>query len=1148
MAVAVSKLRAGNEDYHLRAIGGAEDYAAGVSEAPGRWLGGGCASLGLSGTVDPGDFRHLLVGCDPATGELLSTMRPRTAGFDITFSPPKSVSVAFGCGGGDVTRAVVEAHEAAVAAAVAYLEPHCSRVRVTVTDDTGQHQEFRPSDGHVAAAFTHRTSRAGDPQLHDHLVVTNVVRGTEDGRWRALGHHPDLFAHAKTADSVYLAEIRHQLTARLGVGWEERDGHLEIAGVDPGLCDLFSKRTHAALDHLAKRGQPVTPRTMHAAIMDTRRAKPAHGDDPGRGRVSWSPSAGDFGVEPSDTAGLHGRWRSEMAAAGFDLDLTGVVLRAEPPKLDPRQVAALGARLAGPEGLTATDVWFDRRAVLRAFCTLPGVSAADASRLADEWLASGEVVSLGVRRQGAAEAFTTRDLLAQEQHLLRSAEERLDAGVGVVEQDAVDAVVDGRGLSAEQEAMVRSLTSSGAGVECVVGRAGTGKTYALDAAREAWEAAGHTVLGTATSAAAAGQLRRGARMEASTVARQLLDAHRNGFPRGAILVVDEAAMTDTRSLAALCRAVGAANGKLVLVGDHHQLGAVGPGGAFAHLVERIGACELIEVRRQESVEDRENLAEIRSGDVAAGVHGLLSRVGRTTVTDGPEAQRAAMAADWCAARSAGHSVLLLGRRRKNVEAMSAAVREARWAAGELGDEELVVPITVPGGAGVDRRWQPPERTFATGDEVLFTSNTTGRWKHLKEALPGVYNGAGGTVTAVDVEAGTVTVRLDTTPDEVEAWEALAAKRDADVVTLQAEMSGWAQRRDAASTPAERATFERRRQAVATKLHNRLEDRSNGVVAVPGRGKLPRPGHTVEVPAEYLQAGNVALAYARTIHTAQGATADVVLVDGDDVQGREAAYVAMSRHRVDVRTYLTASAAPGAVEAETVGRSTLVDRLVERVSQPESERTATEMLARRRAQKELAAKPLGELSAELAALEAELAVVARRAPAGRPVEDPVAAAKAELAAAEERAAQSGDERAAHQVWLARSRLAQAEQRAARRPVPNPDRAVGVDVAAKVERLQDLRAALELQSRLSVEALAAEGGGGLGPRPARGPERAAWEQAAAAAITYTARWGVQPTAELGRDAPVEQRRESERLAELLGRQAAQQQVERERGVSA
>jgi len=1147
VAVAVSKLRAGSEDYHLRAIGGAEDYAEGVSEAPGRWLGGGCASLGLSGTVDPDDFRHLLVGCDPATGEPLSKMRPRTAGFDITFSPPKSVSVAFGCGGGDVTKAVVEAHEAAVAAAVAYLEPHCSRVRVTVTDDTGQHQEFRPADGHVAAAFTHRTSRAGDPQLHDHVVVTNVARGTEDGRWRALGHHPDLFAHAKTADAIYLAELRHQLTARLAVCWEERDGHMEIAGVDPGLCDLFSKRTHAALDHLAKRCQPVTPRSMHAAIMDTRRAKPAHGDDPGRGKVSWSPNAGDFGVEPSDTAGLHGRWQSEMAAAGFDLDLTEVVLRVEPPKLDPQQIAALGARLAGPEGLTATDVWFDRRAVLRAFCTLPGVSAADASRLADEWLASGEVVSLGVRSQGAAEAFTTRDLLAQEESLLRSAEERLDAGVGVVDEEEVDAVVDGRGLSSEQEQMVRSLTSSGAGVECVVGRAGTGKTFALDAAREAWEAAGHTVIGTATSAAAAGQLRTG-RMEATTVARMLLDAHRDGLPAGCVLVVDEAAMTDTRSLASLCRAVEAARGKLVLVGDHRQLGAVAAGGAFAHLVERIGACELTEVRRQTDVRDREDLAEIRSGDVAAGVHGLLSRVGRTTMADGPDAQRAAMAADWCAARSAGHSVLLLGRRRKNVEAMSCAVREARRAAGELGDEELTVPIQVPGGAGVDRRWQPPSRTFSTGDVVLFTANTTGRWKHLKESLPGVFNGAGGTVTAIDIEAGTVSVRLDTTPDEVEAWEALAAKRDAEVATLQAEMADWAQRRDAAGTPAERVTFERRRQGVATKLHNRLTDRAAGVVAVPGRGKLPRPGHTVEVPAEYLQAGNLALSYARTIHTAQGATADVVLVDGDDVQGREAAYVAMSRHRVDVRTYLT-STAPGAVEAETVGRSTLVDRLVERVSKSESKRTATEMLARRRAQKELAATAsLGELSSAVAQLEAELAVAARRAPAGRTSEDPVAVARADVVTAEARAAQTNDGRAAHQVWLARQRLAQAEQRAARRPTPSPERAANTDMTARVERLQDLRAAVKLQSRLAVEALAAEGGGGLGPRPANAAERAAWEQAAAATLTYVARWGVQPGQELARDAPAEQRREAERLAEMLGRRAERQQVERERGVSA
>jgi len=1155
MSYDVRPLRGGHEDYVLRSVAsGAEDYAAGTGEARGEWLGGGAAELGLSGEVTPDALMAVLGGRDPATGERVVHAHKRP-GWEATFSPAKSVSVLWALGGEDVSRIVEDAHREAVSAALTYLESQAATV--------GQHPRGKhgplvivPSSGLVAARFDHRTSRSGDMQLHSHVIIANMGRAEGD-RWRAIGHAPSLWWYGRVGcGDLYDCEIRRLLSERLGVTWTDAE-HPEIVGVSPELIDHFSSRTKEALEHLAKRGTEATPAAMHTAILATRSAKPAHVDSPGRGKVAWSPNAGDYGVEPSTTEGLHDRWRRETVEAGLTFDPAEIVMRAEPPQVDYEAVRRLGAELAGPNGLTAHSATFRRQDVVRAFARgVPGISASEAVRLADTWLASEMVVANNVLGQGkTAPAWcTTRDLLAQEESLLRSAEERLDAGVGVVDKDAVDAVVADRGLSSEQEQMVRSLTSSGAGVECVVGRAGVGKTFALDAAREAWEAAGHTVIGTATSASAAGQLRSGAHTEAATVARQLLDAHRNGLPAGCVLIVDEAAMVDTRSLSSLARAVEAASGKLVLVGDPKQLDAVGPGGAFAHLVERIGACELTEVRRQEDVQDREALAEIRHGDVAAGVHGLLSRVGRTTMADGPDAQRAAMAADWCAARSAGHSVLLLGRRRKQVEALAVAVRDRRKAAGELGGEELTVPIQASSGGKSGRRWQPPTRTFSTGDEVLFTQNVTGVWKHLKEQLPGVHNGAGGTVTAINAGAGTVTVRLDTSPDEIETWEALAAKRDREIADLEAEMSGWAQCRGAATTSSERATAERRRQATEVKVRRRLEDREAGVVAVPGRGKAPRPGYEVTVPGEYLQAGNLALAYARTVHTAQGATADVVLVDGDDLAGREAAYVALSRHKRDVRVYLTTSAAPGGVEAESAARSTPVDRLIARASKSEAQRTATETLgrdavARRRRQRTLAARPLAELTAEMGELEAELAVAARRwTPAGRTVEDPVAAAKAEVDAAEARAAETGDQRDAHRAWLARQRLAQERTRAARRSassaVPAPDDAA---VAAKVERLVDLRRAIQTQTHLAVEALAAEGGGAvLGPRPKRGSERVAWGQTAAAAVTYAERWGVQPTAELARDASAEQRREHAGVSELLAAQHTRE--EREQGIVA
>jgi len=1140
MVVHVAKLRGGHEEYVLRAIGGAEDYYVGSGEAPGRWLGGGAADLGLSGEVTPDAFRAVLTGCDPRSGEQL--VKRKQAGFDITLSAPKSVSVLWGLGSREISAAVAEAQSEAVAAVIEYLESRASRVAKRVKDDVGSHLDFHPSSGFVAADFRHRTSRAGDPNLHDHVVVVNQAHGP-DG-WRALGHHPDIYAHAaRTGGALYKAELHRLLTARLGVEWDDQG---EIVGVDPDLCALFSRRRAEALAAVAERGLEPTPDALQTAVLATRSPKPAHVAG-GREHVEWSGQARDYGVVPDDAAGLSARWRQEAAGAQLELDSTQIVMRSEPDEIDFEAVRQLGEKLSGPEGLTRLRSTFDRRDAIIAFAALPGVGAAEAQRLADRWLATEQVVNLGVRREGADERYTTRDLLSAEQHLLHSAGKRLDAGVGVVDEETLSAAIADRGLSAEQEQMVRVLCSSGAGVQCVVGVAGAGKTYALDAARRAWEAAGHTVLGVAPSAAAANELHRGAKVASATVARQILDTYRNGLPAGCVLIVDESGMVGSRSLCALANGVEAARGKLVLVGDHRQLPSIEAGGMFARLTDHLGAVELSEVRRQEDEQDREALAQVRHGSVDTGVRSLLGRVGRTTVAADVAGQVEAMIGDWSAARSAGHSVLLLASRRSQVEALSVAARGSRRAAGELGDDELAVRITQPDGRSAGQ-WQPSERRFSVGDEVLFRQNTSGKWRHLKESMSGVYNGAAGTVTALDAEAGTVTVRLDTTPDECAKWDALAAQRDVEVEAAQVEMAEWAQRRDAAETSAERATAERRRKVCEAKVERRLADRAAGLVVVPGRGKVCRPGSEIVVDGGYVAAGHLAYAYARTVHMAQGSTADVVLVDGMATTGREAAYVAMSRHRRDVRVYLTSTdehVEPGALQER---RADPLDELVRRISRSEAQRTATETLGRRRAQKELAAKPLGELASEVAQLEAELAVAARRAPAGRAVEDPVVAARAEVAAAEARAAQSPGERTAHQVWLAKSRLAQAEQRAARRPAPSSERAAGVDVAAKVARLQDLRAAVKLQSRLAVEALAAEGGGGLGPRPAQGPERAAWEQQAAAAITYTARWGVQPGQELGRDAPAEQRREAERLAEMLGRRAERQQVERERGVSA
>jgi conjugative relaxase-like TrwC/TraI family protein len=215
--LSIGKLGQGRANYYLESVAqGIEDYYTGGGEAPGRWLGSAARELGMGGEVEDDDLHAILSGSSPRTGDPLAATHggTRVPGFDLTFSAPKSVSVAFGLGDAGISREVREAHELAVTGALDYMERHAAVAR------RGRGGvEIVPGSGFVAAAFRHRTSRAGDPQLHTHVLVANMTRGPDD-RWTALDGRR-LYAHAKTAGYLYQAQLRAELVRRLGVEWTQ---------------------------------------------------------------------------------------------------------------------------------------------------------------------------------------------------------------------------------------------------------------------------------------------------------------------------------------------------------------------------------------------------------------------------------------------------------------------------------------------------------------------------------------------------------------------------------------------------------------------------------------------------------------------------------------------------------------------------------------------------------------------------------------------------------------------------------------------------------------------------------------------------------------------------------------------------------------
>jgi conjugative relaxase-like TrwC/TraI family protein len=728
--LSIGKLGPGQQAYYLDTVArGAEEYFTGAKEAPGQWMGRAAELLGLSGEVDGEDLHRVLDHRDPLAGTRFTRAQgaPKVPGFDATFCAPKSVSLLFALGLPDVSNEVRNGHDRAVAAALDVLEAEAARAR------RGKAGAVRiEADGFVAAAFRHRTSRAGDPHLHTHVVVANLVQGG-DGRWSALDARP-FYAWAKTAGYLYEAQLRMELTRRLGLRWNPVcKGIADITGVPRSALREFSRRREEIVEHMAERGE-TSARAAQVATYATRRAK-------------------DSDHVPES---LLPEWRQRADAHGLDADALHGLLDRHPAPVP--SADNLFAHLAGHEGLTAQVSTFGRREVIQGICAaLPaGGDVGEILDLADAFLTSEHVVALGAELERQAghlmrrldggvvpahldeDRFTTREMLATEEGLIASAVNRVEDGVGIVASVVVDTEIAMRpSLSEEQAAMVRHLAGSGRGVDVVVGVAGSGKTFALAAARAAWIDAGYQVVGTALAARAAVELQAGSGIPSVTLDRLLGDLDRpdsRGLPARTVVVVDEAAMVGTRRLARLLAHAAAAQVKVVLIGDHRQLPEIEAGGAFAGLARRLGPVTLRQNRRQIEVWERAALAHLRHGDVRAAL-AVYQAHGRIHAARSTGDVREQLVDDWWAARQAGGRQLMIAARHTDVDDLNRRARTRLIAAGVIDSDQMRIG----------------NRSFAIGDEILALRN---------DYRLGVLNGTRAEITALDWKTGDITARTD----------------------------------------------------------------------------------------------------------------------------------------------------------------------------------------------------------------------------------------------------------------------------------------------------------------------------------------------------------------------------------------------------
>ena len=704
-------------------VSGALEYYASRGETPMVWGGQGRLELGLDGEVDLGDWRAVFGPGgtrDPITGTRLTGCR--RPGVELVISPHKSVAELGVIGRAEDMHQIVDAERNAT---LSYLD----RLVRESGGRRGRSATRVPTGGLIWAASRHATTRAGDPQVHDHVLVANVVsmRDTRDG-WKGL-------------DTAFLRDHLHAATAvgrlvaaakavELGYGIEAdpgRSGRLggwAICGIPRDAWEIHATRA-AQID--AAVGHDASYRSRSVAARATRDRK-----------------------TPERVEDLVGRWRGELAAAGHPpLELEASVERAglayQPP--DVSILDKLPETLLNPGGRLAEMKIFTRGDVIVAVAPLlHGLPVEHLDRAVQAVLEHSLAIPLPAVLGCPQGVYAARCVIEDEQriadlaeHLSTTGGPRVDAGLASA---AVDALEADRGLrlTETQRAVAVGVLTSGGRLSVVIGVAGSGKTTTLAAVRAGYEAAGYTVIGSATSGQAAKTLGAGAGIESRTVASLSwrLDNDRLRLSARHVLIVDEAGMTTDVDIAKLAGAADAAGAKLIVVGDYHQLDAIGPGGALEALTRRHPEVvwTLGQNLRQVDPTEREALDHLRAGSVPHAVDWYRTH-GRIHAEPSRQRSVAEMTSAWAADAHAGRDSLLLAYRRDNVHALNQAARTEWERLGHLTGPELHA------GTG---------RVFRAGDRIItLTPGPGGAWTTSQQA----------TVTAVNLEQHSITA---VTPD------------------------------------------------------------------------------------------------------------------------------------------------------------------------------------------------------------------------------------------------------------------------------------------------------------------------------------------------------------------------------------------------
>jgi conjugative relaxase-like TrwC/TraI family protein len=921
------------------------DYYTATGNPPGRWMGAGAQDLAVDGRVSEAQMRALfgrgmhpdaeqIIALELAAGRTkqeaqkaaklgrsfpnYATLAPRServatrvqgfhaqhgreptkaersrieaqearkdrhavAGYDLVFTPVKSASLLWALGSAATREQVEAAHQEAVADTLAWLERETAFARV---GDTGEAQV--DTRGFIAAAFDHRDSRAGDPDLHTHLAISNKVRAARDypdgrPRWLSLDARV-IHAAAVSASERYNTRVEDALTRRLGVEFVERAdcsradkrSIREIAGVPDELIRHFSRRRAAieeqyrelAADYRRRHGyeppREAQLRLAQQATLETRDAK-------GESR-SLADKISGWRTEATSVIGATTLKRLDDTCRDRQPAITA------PGDVLVDEIAAHVMATVSEEKATWTkwNLLAEAERQLRPY-RFPQPADRDAvtNLVADRAVDPDMSVRLSVEEQTVdppelrrasgesvftehgATRYTTQDLLDAERRLLATAQQPTRYGItrtalaeliGAFEQ-RYDVTLD-----AGQRALVHGFAGDPRRLVVGIGPAGAGKTTAMRAVAAAWATTGRRVVPLAPSAAAAEVLTNELGCRAENL-HKFQHAHQVGhagedpwftLSPGDLVLVDEAGMAGTRRLDWLVGYARERGAVIRLLGDPSQMSAVEAGGALRLLVHDIGAVELTDLHRFTDPDEAKATLALRDGDrESLDFYFTHDRVDSGTA----DAMLDVGYEAWAHDIGQGRNSLLIASRNADVTALNARARADRVEHGHVQPDG--VTLHDGNSAGV-------------GDRIVTRSNQRTLTTHAGRDF--VKNG--------------------------DTWTVQRRHGNGDLT----------------------------------------------VEHIQHHGKVRLPGEYVE--------GHVELGYASTATRAQGMTVDTAHVLVDEATTREALYVAATRGRDGARLYVATNTLIG-VEAERPPAPELTARqlLEETLGREAGERSATEV--------------------------------------------------------------------------------------------------------------------------------------------------------------------------------------------------------------